>query len=52
LPDARNPDPPVRPLSERAEKLARALRETIEKNRGLIEDADRLLKRSREARDR
>jgi hypothetical protein len=52
LPDARKPDPPARPMSERAEKLARVLRETIEKSKGLIEDADRLLKRSREKRDR
>ncbi len=51
LPDARNHDPPPRPMSERAEKLARVLRETIEKSKGLIEDADRLLKRSRKERD-
>jgi hypothetical protein len=39
-------------MSERAEKLARALREALEKSKKLIEDADQLLKRSREERDR
>ncbi len=38
-------------MSERAEKLARVLRETIEKSKRLIEDTDRLLKRSRKERD-
>jgi hypothetical protein len=51
MPDARDTDPAARPMSERAEKLARVLRETIEKSKGLIEDADRLLKRSREEGD-
>jgi hypothetical protein len=51
MPNARDTDPAARPMSERAEKLARVLRETIEKSKGLIEDADRLLKRSRKGDD-
>ena len=51
MPNTRDPEPRARPISERAERLALALRESIDKSKGLIEDVDRLLKRSRTNHD-